>query len=347
MALSFLRKKRGQPITHQDINALQVGVESTLQDVAVNYPDSGSATLVSNTGNVLTRALRLATSSLSGLLSAADKSKLDALAMYNLLDNPGFEIKQRTAATFTTSGTVTLDRWILLLGGTSTATISQIASTIGYAGKSAQIAYTHAAGGYAILYQNVEEYAQFIGNPVSFAVTVKASAASRVHLYLSDGVTATYSSYNVGTGAERLSVTATPGVGTTALVASILVDVASCTVEANDATLVVGSYPAQFSPLNAADDMGRCERYYQILLCTARFSASAALQTVETPLTHRVRMAGTPTATLQSDGSAANQNAGSPATANVTDRGGRFIITSATTGDCYVIVRSLVLEYNP
>jgi hypothetical protein len=242
---------------------------------------------------------------------------------------------------------VTMDRWLIALNAPSTVTVSQITSTIGYPGKSAQMVYTHSAGGYAVLYQNVEQYLQLRGKPVTFALTIKATVAVRAHLYISDGVTATYSAYNVGTGEERLTVTGTPGAATTLLQVAIVLDNASATIEINDATLVVGPAAAAFAPLHPTEDLARCERYYQNVSCTARFTASAAGQILETPLPLRVPMAGTPTATLLADGATANQAAGYPQVTTITDHGGRWAIASAAAGDCFSVIRSVILEYNP
>jgi hypothetical protein len=313
--------------------------------VKLNFISSVSAPLVESGGGLTLPAA--AGPSTDGYLLGADKAKIDALTMYNLLINPGMEVKQRTAASFTVSGSITLDAWLLALGGASTATVTQITSTIGYPGKSMQIVYTHAAAGYVIQAQDIEQYLLLRGKPVAFAATVKCSVASRVHLYISDGVLATYSSYNAGTGEERLTVTHTPGAATTILQVAILADLGNVTVEVNDATLVAGSYPAAFVPLNPQEEMERCERRYQILQCTARFTAAAGGHIMETPIPFRVPMAGTPSTTIVADGLTANQTASYPQIFSISDHGGRWAISAAAAGDCYSVLRSVILEYNP
>lgn len=189
----------------------------------------------------------------------------DVGSLTNLLTNPGFEIWQRGAGPFTADGALTADRWFISLVAPSTVSISRIASTIGTQNYSAQIAYTHAAGG-AISYQDrIENYTAFRGKTVTFAVKVKSNVAGTVYVRLSDGVTATDSANNVGTGVETLTVTKLLDSNATILYAVIRADVASCTFEVDDAVLVVGSIAPEYVPLHPAEEMERCQRYYELI----------------------------------------------------------------------------------
>jgi len=166
--------------------------------------------------NPVARFDRLVTIEKAGAMLAADKAKLDgypagtALLVANLLTNGGFEAIcwQRGVGPFTATGAYTSDRWQLALN-TSTASVSRIASTVGSNGYSLQLAYTHAAAGNAIIFQKPEDFTQLQNKTLTFSVTVKSTVAGTVRLYLYNGTANTYSAYNVGTGAERLSVTAT------------------------------------------------------------------------------------------------------------------------------------------
>lgn len=329
---SFIQRKSG------------VWVARTLAQVRA---DIATATApITYSGGVIAIPAAAAPST-NGYMSGASQAKLDAVTMYNEAVNGGMEVKQRTAATFTANGAVTLDRWVIALTAPSTVSVSQITSTIGYPGKSMQIAYTHSGVGSVSIFQNIEDVLKLRGKPITLSATIKATNASRCAVYLADGITSAASSLNVGTSEERVSVTFTPNATATILQAAIYVSGGSCTVEVNDLMLVVGSVASPFVPLFASEDMARCERYYQIVFCTARFTATAASQVCETPLAIRVPMGGTPTATLQADGSVGNMLTLYPQVANVTDRGGRFVINSAAAGDTYCVVRSLILEYNP
>lgn len=182
----------------------------------------------------------------------------------NLLANGGMEVKQRTPATFTSTGILTLDQWVMQFSGAAALTVSQIASTIGARGFSGQLAYTHAASQFGDLFQKIENYKELQGRVVTFAVTVKSTVNGTVKLYLYDGANS-FSAYNVGTGSQRLSLTAVIGAGATLVLAGIRCDVATCTVEVNDAMLVTGAQPVDYVPLSPADDLARCQRYYEKL----------------------------------------------------------------------------------
>lgn len=221
----------------------------------------------------------------------------------NLLVNGGMEVKQHPATTFTASGVVTLDQWTLSLAGAAACTVSQISSTIGAVGNSIQLAYTHAVGGSVEVLQRCENFTQLRGRILTFAVTIKSTVAGTVFVYLYDGTTTTTSAFNVGVGVERLVVTATMASGASVCQAGIKANVATCTIEANDATLVVSNAPMDYIPLPSADEIVRCLRYREVhggLAATGGTVygiATAAGQTLGMTRFFGVPKGGTPTVT--------------------------------------------------
>jgi len=194
-----------------------------------------------------------------------------SLARNNLFTNGGLEIWQRGTTFNATNGAFTADRWRSdIQGGSGEAVnVTQITSTIGTPGLSAQLAYTHGTG--TIQFMNWNEPAllkALKGLTISVAFTVKSTVAGTVKPVFrswSGGVTQ-YGNANVGTGSERLTVTTAlpandPATG--GILTGLELGVASCTVELNDATMVVGSTPADYIPPHPADDLARCLRYYE------------------------------------------------------------------------------------
>lgn len=183
----------------------------------------------------------------------------------NLLTNPGFEVNQRGLGSYTTAdgaNAPTLDAWYIWRTK-STATLTPITSTIGAGGTSAQLASTFAAGGQAQVYQRVPGYERLKGQPVTCACWVKANLAQSAQLYLYDGTNYAESARNLGTGAERLVLSMTLAAGATQLEAGVLLKVATCTVEVNDATLVPGLVAADYEPRSLGEELLRCQRLYE------------------------------------------------------------------------------------
>jgi len=228
------------------------------------------------TGSILTKAsatdyatqwtAQLATGQIADRAITNVKLGTDT-ARLNLLVNGGFDIKQRSAASVTANDGYLLDGWRTQFISGSSATITQITSTIGSKGLSGQVAYTHAAGG-SVRQTNqslIEQLGQLRGRTLTLAVSVKSTVAGTVRVVIYDSVSgAVNSAFNVGTTEERLTVTATVAAAAAALYAWVEVTTASCTVEVNDAMLVVGSVPADYAPLHPVDELARCLRYYEI-----------------------------------------------------------------------------------
>jgi len=220
------------------------------------------------TGTITTTQIADGTIATADLANAAvTNAKLGTdTARLNLLTNGGFEIWQRGNGPFTAQFAYTADCWSIQLGGSSTVSVSRITSTAGSNGFSASVTYAHSAGGYLIFNsQKFDSPAQLAGRAVSAAVMVKASVAGTVKLRITDGVGNSDSTYNVGTGAERLTVTRTVVTNPTSIQVLVICDIGSSSVELNDAMLVVGSVAADYAPLHPADDLARCLRYYEVV----------------------------------------------------------------------------------
>jgi len=186
---------------------------------------------------------------------------------YNLLTNPGFELKSRPPASF--SGAVPcLDGWNLYTN-VGAITLNWIDSTIGTPGKSAQVVNTGAAGGQNAFYCRLDcslpgGSPVVRGKLVTFAATLKASVAGLciLEVWYQSGAFAS-TPVNVGTGEVRLFCSGVVPTNATLVQPGIRFNTVSGTVEVNDATLVLGDLPAAYVPLDPADDRERCERQYE------------------------------------------------------------------------------------
>lgn len=280
-------------------------------------------------------------------LDLTDERPLVALntaqAVQNLVINGGFEVAQRGPGPFTGVGGFTFDRWSFGIAGGQSAVIRSIASTVGSAGASAEIAFTHAPGGFLDFSQVFDpaDVAQLRGRTITAAIWARSTVAGAARLWLGDGVTAKAGRL-IGSAPERLIVTFPVAANATELRLWVRLGV-GCVVELNDAILVVGAAPVDYHPLPRSEDVARCLRYYQVAVASARFTATGASQILEAPIPYLAPMAVTPTATL-SGGATVNA---SPGIFGLTARGARFAIVSLAAGDCFSVDRQVILEANP
>ena len=221
-------------------------------------------------------------------------------APYNLLVNPGYEIWQRGTSS-SSSGILLADMWNQEIS-VSTFTVSRITSTIGSKGYSLQVAYTHGTNGFSNIFQKVER-SQLLGKTLTFSAKVKSNTVGVAALWWWDGTTYTFTPRNTTTGEETLYLPLTIPTSATGFMVGLSVGVATATVEINDATLVVGPYPAPYVPLTPEEDLSRCKRYYWTvggsdaveLICPMQcYSTTQALGDIRFP----VEMAVTPTVTV-------------------------------------------------
>jgi hypothetical protein len=185
-------------------------------------------------------------------------------ARANLLTNGGFRIWQRGAGPFTTG--YSADRWGVGGGGTGAShSVTQQSSTLGGAVSSVlQDVFTYGNAG-ASVYQILKMTdCDLRGRTITASAWMYCYQANAMRLNLaSDGTSA----QNIGSPCPigvwtKLTVTiAVPTDATTVWFEMYMT--ASCNALMGQATLVIGSVPADYAPLHPADDLARCLRYYE------------------------------------------------------------------------------------
>jgi len=274
------------------------------------------------------------------------------VARASLLTNGGFEIWQRGNGPFVQPGVAwCADRWGMFSNGTDTLSVSK--DTTNKDGSSLTCAATTftlgTGGGASCLYQQLKvgDGQQIAGATFSFSARVRTSVANAVRLGLATDGTGggtVYSPYVVGDGAyHTLTVTFTTVPTNATFVTCGIYFAASCTAYVDNASLVVGSQPANYVPLHPADDLARCLRYYALHTANARAynTASASLEMV---LPMRTVMAVTPTVTV-TPGSRTNVSA--PSSRTTSASAVTYYYPIVATGDAVALQESFSLEANP
>ncbi len=227
------------------------------------------------------------------------------VARANILTNGGYEIFQRGAGPYTTNNAYTADRWQIILGGTSTISVTQETTTIDTQGVSAlKAVYTQGTANSQID-QKVENYTQYRGQTLSFSIRVRQGVASNIRPYISDSGVKTYGVASATTGGYvTLTVTLAIGAASTGINAGVDLG-ASDTVYLDNAMLVVGSVPCNYVPLHPEEEWARCKRYYRYVNGNfIGFCYSGTLFAVDVPLSGL--MAGTPTVSVTANGTVAD-----------------------------------------
>lgn len=232
-----------------------------------------------------------------------------ATSRANLLTNGGFEIWQRGAGPFTAHNAYTADRWKIELAGTDTLQVDREGTTKkANSLYSAKCAFTLGTGaGATRLVQALkisDGYHHLLGKAVSIRVPSHCNAASALRIGVkTDGTggATTYSGYHAGTSAfadlDTVNITV-PSNATYIEIATYFA--ASCTAYLDNAMLVPGSIAADYMPLHPAEEMQRCQRYYELVGVAADNSiiisgyASAASQPFYFTLPFKVNKAVSP-----------------------------------------------------
>ena len=227
-------------------------------------------------------------------------------ARLNLLTNGGFEIWQRGAGAFagSASGTYNADRWAAFVAGGDTFSVSRDSANVDGAGSyCAAVTYTRSAGGSQFAQQCNEQAVLLRNKPVTFSVRVKCSTANAVQVAIYDGSVWTQGTFHTGGGAyETLTMTRTVAAAATGLNVAVWFT-ASCTAYLDNAMLVVGSVAADYAPLHPADDLARCQRYYEKiadLFFGVGYCMSATV--AEYLIPYIAHKGGTPTLTVSTSG---------------------------------------------
>jgi hypothetical protein len=311
---------RNIPISLSGINdaatyALTLKNAGTGSRDLIAYAADGTTVLlqVDATGVTLGSPVNVPPGSISGSAIAAgsiSNSMLGAdVARDSLLTNGGFEIWQRGTGPFTGAGTAFgPDRYGMSLAGTDTLSVSRNTANVDV-GSSFCAACTFVLGtgaGATALFQALKaaDGSQLAGRTVSASCRISTSVANAVRVALTydgTGGSTSYSAFHTGGGAyQTLTLTVTIPANAT-LVQMAVYFAASCTAYLDNANLVVGSQPANYVPMHPADDLARCQRYYEIVgaggsLLHAGW-AGAASEAIASVLRWRAFKAVTPTVT--------------------------------------------------
>lgn len=197
-------------------------------------------------------------------------------AQANLLVNPGFEIWQRgTAFTLGPPPQFAADEWTLDgVGGSGCVAQRSISPLYGtYSAKLTMVGAVEMN-----FSQGVENYKSLEGQYLTFSMWCKTSLPNALRVRIADydgGVEDSYSSYHSGGGGwEHLTAIKLIRTGLTPYAPwehSFGIRVSAFLSVAGDAwvdgaTLAFGNFPQglPYIPLNPAEDVMRCERFYQI-----------------------------------------------------------------------------------
>lgn len=269
----------------------------------------------------------------------------------NLLVNGGFEVWQRGTGSFTANQAYTADRW--LIDGT-VLTVTKETTTVDNSIASLKVVVAAYAGPTIGIGQYLEENKQLYGKTLSFSVRVHQSVASQVSIAIREiGVGATTSSTSVTTGSfVTYTVTRTLGSSFTSINPTINFT-GNGTYYLDNAMLVIGPNAAPYEPLHPADDLLRCQRYYEFIGGAAQSVYFRGYHTAGNPLGFtlfwKTTKGGTPTITKI--GTWTVGNCAQPAVASPAVNSCQITSTVTASGDAYFTTSSatdgITVEWNP
>jgi hypothetical protein len=207
------------------------------------------------------------------------------VARANLLINGGFDVWQR-GTPFGATGLYTADRWIMQTVGTDALSVQRDTANRDIGSVAcALLSFSLGTGaGQSGIYQQLKTSEhQIAGKTISASMRVKTTLANAIKFQLSSdgtGATNSVSAFHTGNGVYQ-TLTATMNIPVDATIVQIQVLLSAGTTQAfyvDNTMLVIGSVPADYYPLTPADDLARCQRYYQKILAsgTATFLAGNA-----------------------------------------------------------------------
>jgi len=196
----------------------------------------------------------------------------------NMLINGGFAFWQRgTSFSSPALGVYTADGWYCTKNGSPTFTIARE----GGAGNYDVFPYSlkldvTVAGGLGIgVIQSLEGLigGSLNGRVISISARVKCSVANKIQIGFADAGSWRFSSSNAGTGWETLTLTTTvsavgsngeltAAIGCLSHLGGLAATVVSTTY-IDSVMLTVGNVPINFISMHPADDLVRCQRYYE------------------------------------------------------------------------------------
>jgi hypothetical protein len=208
-------------------------------------------------------------------------------ARSNLLTNGSLAISQRGSGPFSTNSLFICDRWLMSMGSGSTYSAVAIASLVSASPSGGSVigisgSYVHSSNSYlaqTLKFSDIGAHLRL--TQVAFSMRVYANAANAVRIRISGdgtGITPATSAFHPGNGTwQTLTVTSNviPS-DANSVIAQIEFAASTSSWGACMAMLVVGSVPADYAPLHPAEDLARCQRYYQIACDKAEWNWSAS-----------------------------------------------------------------------
>ena len=176
-----------------------------------------------------------------------DIAKIGNLSNPNLLINPNFAINQRGQTNYTASESTVycVDRWYLHGSGTFDTSSKEVSLSKQY----------------SLFWQSIENYNDLKGKTVTFSISVSNVRGNALYMKLFGGQDIHITTDGIYTVTTTLSTSITKfGCGLSR--STNVTGEASCVV--NWAKLEIGSVATEFSPPNIAEEMPKCQRYYQI-----------------------------------------------------------------------------------
>jgi hypothetical protein len=363
---------KGVPVALVSLNdpnnyALTVQNDDPINSRALSVLKADGTTLISAdaTGVTLGAPVNLPPGSISGTAIAAGSITNAMLgpdvARANLLPNGSMEIWSRGNGAFsgTVGGVYTADRWMALIAGTSTLSVSKDTTNQDAASLAcAALTYVHNSPSFLInpfaAAADGGLVQQLRGKTITFSVRVRTSVAGAVSASLfGTALTRVFGTTHTGNGAyQTLTVSGTVPSNETNLQVELQL-AASCTAYVDNAMLVIGSQAATYVPMHPADEQARCQRYYEIIGETATTFAMQGYATagglLQAWLPYKVRKAVAPT--LTKNGTWAVANAAQPTFSGAGMDGASITVTVTALGMSAIgnntAGNTIVVEGNP
>jgi hypothetical protein len=255
----------------------------------------------------------------------------------NALVNPSHEIWQRgTAFDTDVADGYTSDGWQAVHGGLTRVQVAKDTSTVETGGGEASAQIT--VSGYtadSFFFQRIENPKHFRSRQVVFAMRVKTNVANKLRLQVATDTEVGTSAYHSGSGNWELLTATVLLTGPTVIDCYVRLE-GNLVAHVDQAVFCVGK-SATFTPMHPADDLARCQRYYELHGNTnsvgqmaAHGVATAASQTFSRWVQYHVQKGGLPT--LTKNGTWVANNCTQPATANGTLNGYSMYADSSAAG---------------
>lgn len=235
-------------------------------------------------------------------------------AQANLLVNPGFELWQRGAGPFTATNAFCADEWrATSVSGGESQQVDRESTIKKYSDYSLKFNVSSSASTSGIS-QGIENFKNLAGQWITYSLWVNTVSPSvRIRITDYNGTEQPVSSdYHSGSGEwEQLTVTKQLRTGLLPFaswehsfgvrLSCYLDSTVNGTFYMDGGTCVLGNFPqgVPFIPLNPAEDMQRCERFYEVQRlqdCNVPMFTSAATLFFAANMRHRTAMYAVPTA---------------------------------------------------